>query len=388
MKKFFIFAAMASVALVSCVKNEAGMGLADSNDKVAISFEAPILAPSVKSVQEIVQFPADKTFQVWAYYTQGNFAGTAVATNEYMNDVQIKYWERNSGDGSKWTASDLYYWPNSGYLTFLGYSGTVTSPDVVDTGLKFGYTVNAKADEDLLVSQVNYDVQRPASPSVHDQTNYTGQVQVLFEHALSSLVFKVKSGVYQSNPGGVNTDLAVTKIEIIGVNNTGSFSQGFSNWTTGMQMVKPAVAANAATETDGWDDNTSGEATYTAFTTSAGVEHIVLTDQPQLMHDITAASADYSLSNLIVLPQTIPAEATLKITYDFRNDSMAPDTWITGNTATAKLSTDYVEKWMRGYRYTYNVTLTLDEITFDPEVSAWVDYAPVDPDNDHVADYL
>ena len=67
---------------------------------------------------------------------------------------------------------------------------------------------------------------------------------------------------------------------------------------------------------------------------------------------------------------------------------MAPDTWITGNTATAKLSTDYVEKWMRGYRYTYNVTLTLDEITFDPEVSAWVDYAPVDPDNDHVADYL
>ena len=60
MKKFFMFAAMASVALVSCVKNEAGMGLAGSNDKVAISFEAPILAPSVKSVQEIVQFPVDK----------------------------------------------------------------------------------------------------------------------------------------------------------------------------------------------------------------------------------------------------------------------------------------------------------------------------------------
>ena len=106
-----------------------------------------------------------------------------------------------------------------------------------------------------------------------------------------------------------------------------------------------------------------------------------------MVHDIDPAGTDYSVSNLIVLPQTIPANATLKITYDFRNDSMGAGVWITGNTATAKLSTDYVAAWMRGYRYTYNVTLTLDEITFDPEVSSWVDYVPADTGNDHVADY-
>ena len=386
MKKFFMFAAMASVALVSCVKNEPGAGLSGSGEQNLISFEAPILAPAVKSVQEIVQFPADKTFQIWAYYTQEDFAKSAVASNEYMNDVEISYWERTSGAGKKWTAQDLYYWPNSGYLTFVGYAGTVTNDDVVATGLEFDYAVNAAADEDLLVSQVAYNLQRPAAPLAHTQTNYEGQVQVQFEHALASLVFKVKSGVYKSNGDtGINTDLAVTKIEVIGVNNEGSFSQGFANWATGDQMVKPAVAENVATVTDGWSDQ-KGTATYTAFT-SATVGHQVLTGDLELVHDIAATSADYSVSNLIVLPQTIPADATLKITYDFRNDSMASDVWITGNTATAKLSTDYVPTWMRGYRYTYNVTLTLDEITFDPEVSAWVDYAPADPNNNHVADY-
>lgn len=389
MKKFFMFAAMASVALVSCVKNEPGAGLSGSGEQNLISFEAPILAPAVKSVQEIVQFPADKTFQIWAYYTQENFAGTAVASNEYMNNVQIKYWDREGATNYKWTAQDKYYWPNSGYLTFVGYAGTVTNDDVVATGLKFDYAVNAAADEDLLVSQVAYNLQRPAAPSANDQANYTGQVQVQFEHALASLVFKVKSGVYESNGAGINTDLAVTKIEVIGVHNTGSFSQGFTTWATGNQMIKPEITAGdpaSAVVTDGWSAQ-AGTTTYTAFTTSGSVPHKELTGVPQLVHDIDAATADYSVSNLIVLPQTIPADATLKITYDFRNDSMGAGVWITGNTATAKLSTDYVPTWMRGYRYTYNVTLTLDEITFDPEVSAWVDYVPADPNNNHVADY-
>lgn len=386
MKKFFMFAAMASVALVSCVKSEPNVNLTGSEGNL-ISFESPILAPSVKSVQEIVQFPADKTFQIWAYYTQNNFEKTQVATNEYMNDVEIAY--RTVGEDKLWKAADKYYWPNSGYLTFVAYSGTVTADDVTETGLKFNYTVNANADEDLLVSQVNYNVQRPATPSQHSQSNYNGQVQVLFEHALSSLVFKVKSGVYQSNSGAgaINTDLAVTKIEVLGVHNTGSFSQGFADWKTGDQMLKPLVSGDPATAvvTDGWS-SPDGDADYVAFT-SETVGHQVLTGNHELVHDKTAATADYALSNLIVLPQAIPDEAELKITYDFRNDSMGTDVWITGNTATAKLSTDYVAAWMRGYRYTYNVTLTLDEITFDPEVSAWVDYVPADTANDHLADY-
>ena len=128
-----------------------------------------------------------------------------------------------------------------------------------------------------------------------------------------------------------------------------------------------------------------------------------MTGDLQLIHDKTVDNEDtdsLALTHLIVLPQEIaPASAApatdgviLKITYDLRNSNMADDTWITGQVALRNLNLNPlankgVTEWLRGYRYTYNVTLTLDEITFDPEVSAWTDYDTGFDTNDITPDY-
>ena len=67
MKKFFMFAAMASVALVSCVKNEVVPVADDAQQE--ISFASPVLTPNLKSATEVQNnFPIDMGIGVWAHY--------------------------------------------------------------------------------------------------------------------------------------------------------------------------------------------------------------------------------------------------------------------------------------------------------------------------------
>ena len=67
MKKFFMFAAMASVALVSCVKNETAPIAEEAQQE--ITFALPVLSPNLKSTNEIQNnFPTDVHIGVWSRY--------------------------------------------------------------------------------------------------------------------------------------------------------------------------------------------------------------------------------------------------------------------------------------------------------------------------------
>lgn len=351
MKKFFMFAAMASVALASCVKNEPAMTVAQQDE---IAFAAPVLAPNVKSAASLLNtIPTDSVFYVWGYFTQENFAGE-VSTNEYMDDVQVTYqtpanvWKAAPAEGK-------YYWPTNGKLTFVGYSGAgVTNADVAATGLTFNYTA-PNGTNDLLVSQVAYNLKKPAE----------GGADIVFDHALAAINFNVKSGIYYAESDPVKTDLRVTKIELLKVRKTGAFDQNFTTWTTGTQMPVASNSEGNLVPTAGWTVEENAEtADYTAFSgTAVQLTNAYLPCMDDAGHNV----------NLIVLPQDIKNDVTLKITFDMKNDNMGANAWVTGQVATAQLNGAGVTAWQKGYKYTYNVTLTLEEITFDPVVSAWVD---------------
>ena len=205
---------------------------------------------------------------------------------------------------------------------------------------------------------------------------------IVFDHALSSIVFKVKSGIYgdrtTDDPDRIDTDLRVTKIELVGLKNTGNFDQAMTTWTGNEQMTSPSAAQNPE---KGWSGQ-DGSADYTGYSSAvAGTVGLVLTDTPQFIHDRTldAGDTDHELTNLILLPQELSSneDAVLRVTYDMTHSNYADingetELWVPNQVAEIKLKDCGISEWLRGYRYTYNITLSLGKILCDADVVGWV----------------
>lgn len=375
MKRFLcIFSAF--MLLVGCVKNDP-VTPDWQGPEAEIAFECPVVGPKMKSVAEVANYPADLNFRVWGYYSEGE-TPTVDTQNQAMKITYIDGAEF-ACEGAVWgaTGSKNYYWPKSGYPHFLGYapSGATVGAAVSHRGLQLtGYTVPAAADEDFLVSQVSYA-----------QTNPGAGVgaPIVFDHALSSIVFKVKSGIYgdrtTADPDRIDTDLRVTKIELLGLKNTGNFDQAMTTWTGNEQMTSPSAAQNPE---KGWSGQ-SGSVTYTGYSSAvAGTVGLVLTDTPQFIHDRTLAvgDTDHELTNLILLPQVLSSNvnAVLRVTYDMTHSNYADingetELWVSNQVAEIKLKDCGISEWLRGYRYTYNITLSLGKILCDADVVDWAE---------------
>ena len=367
MKKFFMFAAMASVALASCVKNEPAMTVAQQDE---IAFDLPVVAPAVKSVTETVEGAFNQSFKVWGYFSASEMENFTNAT-PYMPGVVISL-----QDGVWKSAGTKYYWPNNGYLTFVGYapSDAVGTYDVAATGLIIDdYVVDADADVDLLVSQISYNNTKPNSDNDHGTEAYENGAEIVFEHALSSVQFTVKT--LQEILDNDYT-LVVKKISILGAQSKGDFTQKLEETPTQMAL--------STTTNDGWAATdpvvTANYVAYTNATATATPEGITLTANPLYTNGSDTQTAN--TTDLILLPQVIGENVKLEVVYTLANATM---TTPAEQTTTVDLNETTVDQWLRGKRYTYNLTVKLDEITFDPEVSAWVTGA--DQVNDVTPDY-
>ena len=363
MKRFIcIFSAF--MLLVGCVKNDP-VTPDWRGPKAEIAFECPVVGSLTKSAYELTDYPDALDFRVWGYYSTGN---VPVVTGDGLEGLYIDGAEF-SRQGDTWASSQgKYYWPANGNLHLLGYApsdAAVTSADVTNRGLQLaGYTVPLTADQDLLVSRVLYA-----------QTNQGAGIgaPIVFDHALTSIVFKVRSGIYGDrtleDPDRVDTDLRVTMIELVGLKNKGNFDQAMTTWTGNEQMTSPSAAQNPE---KGWSGQ-SGSADYTGYSSAvAGTVGLVLTDTPQLIHDKTLAvgDTDHELTNLILLPQVLSSNenAVLRVTYDMTHSDYAENNgedgelWVTGQEAEIALKDCGVLEWYRGYRYTYNITVLLNKI--------------------------
>lgn len=379
MKKFFMFAAMASVALVSCVKNEPAMPVAQQDE---ISFELPLVAPAVKAnVAEITESTFTSDFKVWGYFTAAQQNGTFTAADLYMNGVDVGL------TGGVWKAkSGKYYWPSNGYLTFVGYApadAEVATSSVSNDGLKLTeYTVPATADQDLLVSKISYDNVKSKGTGEdnvsndHSTATYSNGAQIVFDHALSSIRFSVRA--HESIPltqvaagtGNPYYTLTVKSIEVENVKSVGTFDQPLTETPKNMQVV------DAEGTNNGWSDQ-DNPVDYTALTGAS----VVLTGTRQFVtHDaLDSATPADDKTDLILLPQPT-AGINIKVVFDYKSSVMtgAPieqtlTVPLAQNTAVDPNPSNAIANWYRGIRYTYNLIINLDEITFDPEVTAWVD---------------
>ena len=311
MKKFFMFAAMASVALVSCVKNDPA---AKIESDVEVAFAAPVLSPNVKAATEIADpYPTDSKFAVWAYYVADEVYTDMTESQEYMNEVTV------ANSGTTWKpVGATYYWPKNGTLTFAAYSPVTEVAngkyDYTAEGLQIqGYQVPADpADQiDLLYSERTYNQKLEMMDTETTVDPYTG-VTLNFKHALTSILFRVtEDKAYESIAPG--TVITITKIEVLQVNAKGSFNQGL--------VDGPAAVTATPEEVPGWTMNYPAVLQdYVAF---EGAQPLTTSKCYLASKDNTdPTKVKANTTDLILLPQVLSEannQAILKISYTINN---------------------------------------------------------------------
>lgn len=359
MKKVLLFAAAASVAFTSCVKDEPAPKVGASDSK--ITFEAPLVGATTRAnvYGEINgAYSTDEDFKVWGWYHLNDYTTFADATNDWKNYM-------TDGDGAPLTVSNIgntwapatdYFWPKNGKLTFAAYSpadaaGTITHTanglqitnfTIADVGKQYDLMYSDRSYNRTLAAQGDeyYDEQYPDGEAVD---SYTG-VDIVFHHALSSIVFVTGTDEdYQS----ADVFFKIKKITVSNVVNTGSFNEGL---TDGTNDRTPAWTAGTTT------------ASYVAYDNATGF------DVPE---NGTTFTEPTGAADLILLPQTFTADnATVDIVYTMGTAASGE----IEQTAQFKLKTaTNASTWEPNKRYTYRIIFGLDKITFAPIVEPWVD---------------
>ncbi|MBQ9548069.1 MAG: hypothetical protein IJV01_02785 [Bacteroidales bacterium] len=200
MKKFFIFAAAAVVAMAACSKNELNL---DSVPNKKIGFEVANY-PGQTRANVALTNAEDGIYEFHTYAYQFPKQGDAV---EFMN-TDIFAWDNaatpqkvTSGTGIyMWAPENDYYWPKTGYINFYSYAGTQAPAESVSADKK---TVTLTYANKTIASTDNFMVADAALRFNSNQETYavdgtegsghvTTGVPTLFRHLLAKLYVDVK----------------------------------------------------------------------------------------------------------------------------------------------------------------------------------------------------
>lgn len=330
MKKYFIIAVAALVALASCSKNETDFSSKKSN---AISFSAVAAKNTKALITGTTYKTTDPHFGIFAYaLTSGTWAVNHSTAQLYMDDVEISY-----VDADKiWEPAATYYWPLSGTLTFIGYSpydcnGTVAYDKATQALTVTNFTQVAEVDdqEDLMWATTNADLSdNQATYTSELQTSTKTGVNEVFHHALSQVCFAVKKA----------TGLSGYVITVDSLKFT-----AYSKGTLTVTEDSPA-----------WSDQSTGLTFWAAKADSVLVDN---------------AFRAYGEANLPV-PQTLAASTQQFTIYYKLATTGGVDLGSTSKTVDLRVA-DGVTSWANNTKYIYNITIDLNKIYFSPSIVEW-----------------
>lgn len=345
MKKFMLFAAMASVVLTSCVNED--MEVMESASKKAISFDMPVMKPT-RLAGEIdgTTYPTTETFKVFCKSYTGAYTDWTAGTDYFAaagEDVAL-----NAGN---WSTTTVHYWPELGNnLAFAAYSPAAASADGAFAQTQTGLTITGFSTQDDVANQ--YDLMYTPRVVDKDKDDAATPVPLVFKHALTSVVFK-------ATKTDADATYTIKSLSVNGlVSTTGDFDQN---------IPTPEALDGTAT----WTPAAATAKDYSILTAKT-------IDVAQAGTALTGnGSADGASTALLLIPQGVDANTTVTITYTKKTGSNTLDA-----TATIKLvdfvdgSSNHVTTWAMGNRYIYNITFGANKpIYFAPSVTDWTDVA-------------
>lgn len=345
MKKFFLFAAMAGVALTGCVKTESEVAVKSDSNRIV--FDNPVVSSVTRALIDGTEYPTDVPFSVYAQYKNDDTGEDLL----YMNNVPTKYVTSTPGTNQEsWIPEGNYYWPKQGDLSFAAYSPTAaqdafTSVAWTDAaGFTFtGFNAVTNNDATKLYDLMYSDyVARQTQANESDYDKYYG-IQLTFRHALSALVFKAKT----EEDYGADAVIKITNIEVLNPVGSGDLSVtngtgSRANWTPGADVASMAVTGVTGTQLTNTEVQQGNE--------------------------------------MLMVPQTFDGDVKVKITYMMQMATSAAPVTHTYEVALNTLeesdsasSTTAHDGWDASRRYTYNIIIGLDRIYFAPQVTDWED---------------
>lgn len=337
MKKFMLFAAMASVVLTSCVNED--KEVMESASKKAISFDMPVMKPTRAQLGEIIgtAYPEAESFKVYCKSYTGTYAGWESAANYFATGGEVV-----KKTGTQWTTTTPHYWPELGNeLVFAAYSPA-------DAAGTYSQTNKGLQIVDFTTAAANnqYDLMYTARVADKNKgNNGDDAVSMVFKHALTSVVF---SAVAADDKATYNIKSLTVDGDFV---TTADFNQNIAT----------------AAEFDGtpvWTPEPVAAPTSYGILDAANVA--VANSGVMLTGNGSTAGTK---SALLLIPQVVDLDATVTIAY---TKTTADGTL--ASTATVKLSdfkagSTSITEWAMGNRYVYNITFGANKpIHFSPSI--------------------
>ena len=408
MKKYFIFAAAAVVAMAACSKVEEDFNLTSPNNK--IGFE---VAKYTRQIQTKANAITDEA--IYSFHTVANQFPTVGSPVVFM-DVDILPWHVEGSTRTQvtapaanetlplinvWAPSDDYFWPKTGWINFYSYAGT-HAPTVGNAAadkktVTFTYTdavINANsnilvADAALHYGRANSQTETHQVDNSETAGHVTKGVPTIFRHQLAKLIIDVEARTTAAKVSSNTT----WKVQVLSVSpDNADYKSEIKPVNKGSLVLTSAEAANTTTNTYAWE-KTNESATnisgWVASTATADKEEIALSDSDVL--EIAVNTTGNSTKSVILAERSVLPQLTngvaFKLTYKVQayhgNTIFLEETREVGVTADKTISqlANTVTSWGANQRITYHIIIdpVSEKVTFDPAVEEYVD---VDADGD------
>lgn len=367
MKKFFILAAAALVAIAACSKNEADTAAYEQSR--IINFSTVTGKATKAPITDNYFNHENSAFGVYAaYLATGTWSANYSTSKIYMGTnngagVSVSY----VGDDDRiWKPDFNYYWPLQGSLTFFAYWPYSLDPDYTEgtNQLNFGtFTVESTVANqvDVLVSSFTENqIENTASYTDGSVTSAVNGVPIQFNHMLSQVVFTAAaaSDVYTS---GLSFKINNITVGARGTSASMTVVPGSTpSWADPTSLTAYTVI-NEAFPNDATDGGVAANWLATSQSTQIGDALLMIPNSDFNGVDDT--------DNNKAAAGNDDEYVTVTYTLYRMNDGLAMGQktvkfWLNDNQGT-------VDNWEAGKKYTYQLTIGLDKIYFAPTVSSW-----------------
>ena len=392
MKKYFVLAVAALVALTACTKMEVSNTPSASQK---ISFEVANYMNQTKADETSLVTEGYETFTTNAWYHSPNDG-----TQYFMKNVAINW----KSAVPEWAPAIDYFWPKTGYVNFYSYAGSQaptayysgTSGNETEGTLVYENKVIAYNDN-ILVADAAYGYNANVSTYHKDNASITG-VPTLFRHYLSKLAFNVKLATTEGKKTATNRYEVDVLDAYVKVLNKGTLTLSNADPVSSRDVTSDATNTRAWSNTNNskpdvawvgaeWNE-TSGSETVEKIQVVAAASATECRDMiaPATLHLALDATVQTETGNALILlkertvmPQSLGDNVVFYIQYRVRtyhNDETDPysvETLTFGPTKLTTLVNDAIIDWNKNTKYTYNVIIdpVATKITFDPAVEKW-----------------